>query len=310
MSGDRVPAVSVVLPAFNRAGTIRAAVESVLRQTFADFELIVVDDGSTDGTLAALDGIADPRLRRIAHPRNLGVSAARNSGLREARATWVAFQDSDDEWLPRKLEKQMACLAEADTACVACYCGMLWVNRPLGAAPGRVRPLYVPAPSLVAVAGDVLPTLLQASLASTQTLVVRRTVLEEIGGFDESLPALVDWDCALRLAARGPFAFVDEPLVLQFLSDNSITRFRDRRLRARSMIVRKHAALFAARPDLLALQYRGIAADARRLGEIATARAAIGEACRLRPFDLRLRAIAVYLALMALRRRGGGPAGG
>ena len=94
------PRVSIVLPAYNRAGSVRMAVESVLRQTFADFELLVVDDGSTDGTMAELDGIADPRLHRLANPRNMGASAARNTGIRAARSDWVAFQDSDDEWLP------------------------------------------------------------------------------------------------------------------------------------------------------------------------------------------------------------------
>ncbi len=99
------------MPAWNRADSIVMAVESVLRQSFADFELLVVDDGSTDGTMEALAGVADPRLRRLANPRNLGASAARNTGIRAARADWVAFQDSDDEWLPLKLEKQMARLA-------------------------------------------------------------------------------------------------------------------------------------------------------------------------------------------------------
>ena len=105
------PPVSVVIPAYNRAPTIGAAIDSVLRQTFTDFELVVVDDGSTDGTLTAARAIADPRLRVIAAPQNMGAAGARNLGVAEARGTWIAFQDSDDEWLPEKLAKQMARLA-------------------------------------------------------------------------------------------------------------------------------------------------------------------------------------------------------
>ena len=95
------PPVSVVIPAYNRAATIGAAIDSVLRQTWEDFELVVVDDGSTDGTLAAARAVTDPRLRVVAAPHNLGAAGARNLGVAEARGTWIAFQDSDDEWLPR-----------------------------------------------------------------------------------------------------------------------------------------------------------------------------------------------------------------
>ena len=120
------PPVSVVIPAYNRVDSIRVAVESVLRQSWTDFELLVVDDGSTDGTREAVRAIPDPRLRLIETPRNMGASAARNLGIEEARGDWVAFQDSDDEWLPLKLEKQMARLqAPGAPAYVAVYCGMI-----------------------------------------------------------------------------------------------------------------------------------------------------------------------------------------
>ena len=102
------PSVSIVIPAYNRADSIVAAIESVLRQTWTDFELIVVDDGSTDGTVAAARRIDDPRLRLTEGRVNRGAAAARNLGAAEARGGWIAFQDSDDEWLPEKLEKQMA----------------------------------------------------------------------------------------------------------------------------------------------------------------------------------------------------------
>ena len=173
------PPVSVVIPAYNRAATIGAAIDSVLRQTFTDFELVVVDDGSTDGTLAAARAVTDPRLRVVAAPHNLGAAGARNLGVAEARGTWIAFQDSDDEWLPEKLARQMARLATPapegagwGAGWGGCYCGLLTVGA-LDARPGaRTTLRYVPDPAVTRVEGDILEPLLVRNMISTQTLVV------------------------------------------------------------------------------------------------------------------------------------------
>lgn len=296
------PFVTAVIPAFNRAPSIRAAVESVLGQTFRDFELIVVDDGSSDGTAEALAGIADPRLRLVVHPQNRGVSAARNTGIREARGTWVAFQDSDDEWLPEKLERQMARIAATGPDCVGAYCGMVIVgSADAGSAGGAER--YHPGPEVGKREGDILDTLLGESLISTQTLVARRDLLERIGGFDESLPALVDWDCVLRLARLGPFAFVDEPLVRQYFSENSITKSRQKRAFARERVVAKNLDLLKERPALLSRHYRSIAGERRRLGDIPGARAALAEARKLSPLDVKLWLLSLWLAGQGLFAR-------
>jgi GT2 family glycosyltransferase len=300
------PPVSVVIPAYNRSGSIAAAIASVLRQSFADFELVVVDDGSTDGTAAAVASISDPRLRLVAHASNRGAAAARNTGLEEARGAWIAYQDSDDEWLPRKLEKQMARLAEPDAGWIAAYCGLLTV-RPRGdTTADRLRLSYTPEPHLAAVEGDLLPGLMRTSLVSTQTLVVRRDRLRAIGGFDESLPALEDWECMLRLAPLGRVALVDEPLVVQRFSANSITMDPRRRAEARALIVAKHRALLAREPALLAEHYQIVAGAWRALGELGRARAALAEARALRPRDPRLWAASALVAARALA----GPAAG
>ena len=294
-----LPIISVVLPAYNRANSILAAVDSVLGQSFRDFELLVVDDGSTDGTMAALARVSDPRVRLLANPRNLGAGAARNTGIRAARGIWVAFQDSDDEWLPQKLEKQMARLDAAGDRYVAAYCGMAVVggldNPPIGGGPGRTSLRYVPDPHLTTVEGDIRPALLRESLVSTQTLIARRASLLAIGGFDESLPALEDWDCAIRLAALGHFAFVDEPLVMQHFSANSITRHRDRRLTARRKIVDKNLTALQAEPALLAQHYRAIAGEQRRLGLMTEACASLAQARGMTPLNPILLALSIHL---------------
>lgn len=303
------PTVSVVLPAYNRAEQIGAAIDSILRQTFGDFELIVVDDGSTDDTLARAQAMSDPRIRCLSSASNRGVSAARNLGLAVARGEWVAFQDSDDEWLPAKLEKQLARLRSASVPCVGAYCGMaIMLEGPGEGRQARTTLRYIPNPDLEAVEGDILPTLLRTSLVSTQTLIARRDCLERIGGFDEELRALVDWDCVIRLAQLGPFAFVDEPLVLQRFSANSITRDTARRAVARRQIIEKHRDLLAGSPAQLAHHYRTLAGEQRRLGQVSEALGTISQARRIRPFALQLWIISAYLAVLGAGRRllGGG----
>jgi glycosyltransferase involved in cell wall biosynthesis len=297
-----LPLVTVVIPAFNRVDSIRIAVNSVLSQSYGHLEVLVVDDGSTDGTMEQLTDIKDVRLRLFSNPYNMGVSAARNTGIRNARGAWVAFQDSDDEWMPRKLEKQMAQIASLGPDCVGGYCGMTIVGSPSTLPSETSSERYYPDEKLGIREGDILSTLLRTNLISTQTLVARHDLLTRIGGFDEALPALVDWDCVLRLARLGPFAFVDEPLVRQYFSENSITRSREKRAFARERIVEKNMDLLRLAPEFLAEHYRSIAGESRRLGDFSGARSAIRNALRVRPFDFRLWAILSYLSVAVWKR--------
>jgi glycosyltransferase involved in cell wall biosynthesis len=294
-----VPPVSVVIPAYNRAATIRAAIESVLRQTWTDFELIVVDDGSTDGTLAAAAAVEDPRLRLVPAPRNLGAAGARNLGVAEARGRWIAFQDSDDEWLPGKLEKQMARLTAPGAAYVGAYCGLLTLGGLDDRAGERIRLRYVPDPSVAEADGAILTTLLRGNVISTQTLVVRRDLFLELGGFDEATTPIEDWDFVIRLAGRGPIAFVDEPLVHQRFSENSITRWAARRLASHERVVAKNQALWARHPDLLAWQHYVMAGDHRQAGSLAEARRHLGLARRSHPASPRPWAMSLYVAALS-----------
>lgn len=304
------PLVSVVIPAYNRADSIAAAIDSVLRQSFCDFELLVVDDGSTDGTQSVVRGIDDPRLRLIEVPHNMGAGAARNLGIEAARGEWIAFQDSDDEWLPLKLEKQMARVSASGAGYIAVYCGMIVLGRvgiDYGSGPGtaenRIRVRYFPTQEETAIEGDLLLPLLRTSLISTQTLVARRDALRAIGGFDPAMRALIDWDCTLRLAPLGPIACVDEPLVMQRFSANSITRDRSRRLHARTLIAEKNAALLEAHPTIAAFHHSVIANDRQADGDFAGARADLNQARRLQPRNPRYWAKWLYVSALALRPR-------
>src|SRR5436190_11436655 len=117
------PTVSVVIPVFNRAVAVRRAIDSVLAQTFQDFEIIVVDDGSTDDTAESVSSFQDPRITLIRHDRKRGGSAARNTGIRSSSGAYVAFLDSDDEWLPAKLERQLEVFGRSDDELALVYAG-------------------------------------------------------------------------------------------------------------------------------------------------------------------------------------------
>ena len=293
------PIISVVLPAYNRADSIQAAAESVLHQSWQDFELLIVDDCSTDGTAETIKRLTDPRVHCLSTPHNMGPSGARNVGIKAAQGKWVAFQDSDDEWLPEKLTLQMARLETRGNVDVGVYCGMVIVGSPEGGTTFRTAARYHPDPKLESVEGDITRTLLGNSLISTQTLMARRDVLQELGGFDEALPALEDWEFVIRLSLKGSFAFVDSPLVLQNFSTNSISKDRWRRADARRQIVEKHAGLMESDPTTLTRQWRSIAGDERRLGHASLAREALAHARTLRPYDFTLLGLS---ALMAFKR--------
>ena len=200
------PLVSVVLPTYNRACLIGRSLRSALAQTLTDLELIVVDDGSTDDTPALLGEVSDARVRVFRLDENRGASRARNAGIERSRGDWVAFLDSDDEWEPAKLDRQLG-RARADPSAGLVYCGY---ERRDQVTEHRATPRW-PLHE-----GDVLDHLLAGWRFPTALAMVRRAALLEVGGFSADLDCYEDYDLWLRLAAaRHRFAVVDEPLVIK-----------------------------------------------------------------------------------------------
>ena len=197
------PAVSVIIPIYNQADTLATAVQTVLAQTFQDFELILVNDGSCDDLAGALGGINDPRLSVLHHDRNQGVAAARNTGIAAARGDYVALLDSDDEWLPTKLAKQLAVMATAPPK-VRASTTAFFCHRPSRPEPER-RVIETNSPLRKHL-------LWGCGLSPGSTLLARRECFEQIGLFDTSMPRLEDWDWLLRYAARYEMTYLNEPL--------------------------------------------------------------------------------------------------
>ncbi|MDS0284546.1 glycosyltransferase family 2 protein [Haloarcula onubensis] len=210
-------AVSVVVPAYERADVVGRAIDSALAQTVADIEVLVVDDGSEDDTEAVVGEYADDRVRYLAHDTNRGVSAARNTGVAAATGEYVAFLDSDDEWLPRKLERQLAVLDGRGDGWVGAYCdvataGLSRLGRLAGVVSETLFRSGAPREGGRELAESLLA--MRVFMGPGSTLLVERRVLDRTGGFDEGLSIYEDWDLVLRVLAEGKLAYVDEALAL------------------------------------------------------------------------------------------------
>lgn len=197
-----MPEVSVIIPTYNSAGYVTQAIESVLRQTFRDFEILVIDDGSTDETEEVMRRY-DPVVRYI-RQSNGGVAVARNRGIQEARGQYVAFLDADDTWFEDKLGQQIAAL-RITTHYRVCYSAFTL-------ADSELKPLATVQSKRV---GSTLEDLLLRGniVGSICTVMCQRSLFEVTGGFDDRLSQCADWDMWVRLAAHTEFLYLHEPTV-------------------------------------------------------------------------------------------------
>jgi len=275
------PRVSVVLPTFNRAAVLPVAMRSVLAQSFTDLELIVVDDGSTEDIRGLVQASGDPRVRYLRQERR-GVAAARNAGVAAARGAYLAFQDSDDEWLLDKLQRQLEAIAPTDPDHMV-LCGLLRVRgRSVSRYPARIPP-----------SGRISHAqVLSYPFAYVQTWLVPRTALLAEGGFDESMRNWSDWEMLIRLSRRLAVHAIAEPLVVSVQLPDSLTVVNPAWIPAMEHILSKHAGHLANDPAAAAdLRY----AYARLLlaaGRLPDARAVLLRNLVRRPWHWRSAAVA------------------
>lgn len=215
------PKVSVVIPTYNRAHTLSKSLNSVLNQTYQNFEIIIVDDGSSDNTEDVIRNFQkkDKRIIYVKHEKNKGQSAAENTGIKIAKGDYIAFQDSDDEWLPKKLEKQIKLIEKSPSDLGVVYTGLLRIM-------GNKR-IYVPGSWVKQKDGYIYNELLKGNFVSTPTILARKECFQKLGMFDERLKALQDWDLVLRFSKFYKFGFIDEPLVLApFMTDSLSVNYK------------------------------------------------------------------------------------
>lgn len=201
--------VSVVIPVYNREKTISYCLESVLKQTFPAFEIIVIDDNSTDDTVKIVKSITDKRIHLITMPSNKGAQAARNMGIKLATGNYIAFLDSDDEWLPEKLEVQVREIVNLKKPCIV-HCDA-WVV----IEEKNEKKLF----NVHKLNGYIYKELLTGPGPLYSCLLAPKECFEKIGFLDENVPSYQEWDTSIALARLYEFIFIDKPLIIYHLHE-------------------------------------------------------------------------------------------
>lgn len=208
--------VSVIIPTYNREKTILRAIHSVLNQTYTNLEVLVIDDGSTDGTAALVNSIEDERLKYVVLEQNGGPSNARNVGVQMAEGEWIAFQDSDDCWHENKLEKQIE-YVEKNPQYSLIYCMSMnyFLNGNTLVVP--------PAPLPDVMEGNMLHTLLERNVVDTPTMFMKRECFLTVGGFDVTYKALEDWEFMVRFAKAYEIGFIPKVLMDSYMLNDGVS---------------------------------------------------------------------------------------
>jgi len=196
--------IAVIIPTYNRSHTLRRALDSVNNQTVRPSEICVVDDGSTDETEQLLSRHY-PQVNYV-YQSNAGVSSARNAGVALTRGHWLAFLDSDDEWMPNKLERQLQEINSNNTFSLV-HCDEIWIRNGV-----RVNAMHKHQKA----GGEIFERCLPLCVISPSAVMIKRRLFEEVGGFDESLPACEDYDLWLRICSRHPVLYIEEALLRKY----------------------------------------------------------------------------------------------
>jgi len=196
--------VSVIIPTFNRFSLISRAIDSVLNQTIKPFEIIVVDDGSSDNTSTFIKN--NYKSVKLIKQNNLGVSKARNVGIKNSSGDWIALLDSDDEWEKNKLEVQIKSLSEYDYYSV-CHTNEIWIRNGIRVNQKKRHQKY---------GGDIFDKCLDICRISPSSIIFKKNIINEVGWFDEGLSICEDYDLWLRITANFKILFIDKPLIIKY----------------------------------------------------------------------------------------------
>jgi len=227
--------VSIVLPTYNRAQIIMSSIESVLNQTYEKFELIIVDDGSTDDTQDIIAEIKDERIRYLKQEENHGQASARNIGIKAAKYSLIAFQDSDDWWHPRKLELQVEAMRFANE-----QTGMVYHK--IRYQTGGGNEIIIPNEARLSEnkSGNIYKELLRSNLIGMPTLLLKKESIDKIGNFDESMRSLEDYDLVLRIAKDYDAVFLDEVLLEAGVTKGSVSANSVQHILASCTLIQKY----------------------------------------------------------------------
>ncbi len=264
-----MPRVSVIIPTHNRPEYLARALASVQAQTMPDFEVFVVDDGSPDDRAAeVVRACNDPRIHYVRLPESRGPAAARNAGILRSTAPYIAFLDDDDEWLPEKLEVQLAAYGRLPSSVAVVYTARVTLHaasnqRTITRFPSVFDPVNV------------------GNTVTTSSVLVRRTHLADVGIFDERLAAVEDFDLWIRLFGCYRLVYLDTPLVVHRVHQQRVSQQHLRVGLALERLLDKHRTLLLRNPYRFGLQYALLAQQYRMIGETRRARIAFIHAVRI-----------------------------
>lgn len=272
------PLISVVIPTFNREKILPRAIKSVLNQTYKNLELIIVDDGSTDNTDKIVRGFSDTRIRYYKQKLNRGGAAARNVGIKLSKGELISFQDSDDEWLPEKLERQVKKFNEvSDDVGVIC-CGYEFIYE---------RTKEVVSKSIPVEKGDVYKIMLTNNYTGPLAVLMKAACLEKVGLFDEEMPCCHDWDLWIRVARHYKFDYVPNILAKAYIHGEQLSTNLEIKIKGKEKILEKYYGEFVKEPLFYRRYLMGLYLQYGMIGKANKGRKHLIEILKLNPCQLK-----------------------
>jgi len=277
-----MPKVSVVIPTYNRAKLLKRAIRSVLNQTYQNFEIVVVNDGSTDNTEEVVKKFQkqDERIRYIWYKENKGEAAARNTGIKAARGKYIASQDNDDEWLPEKLKKQIKAFQNASPKVGVVYTGFWKLQGD--------KKIYIPSSAIAQKEGNIYNSLLKINFIGTPATLIRKECFERVGMFNERLRNFVDWEMWLRISKHYYFKYIKESLVNAYYGCGNVSYNNETAVAALEFIFKEHFEDIKKNRKLLIRYCSDIGHAYCLQGQTKQGRVYILQAIKAYPFSIKL----------------------
>lgn len=271
--------VSIIIPTYNRAGLLHSAIASVLNQTFHDFEIVVVDDGSEDNTREIVMGFHDKRIKYIRHMINKGEASTRNTGIMNSNAQYIAFLDDDDEWLQEKLRLQVNLFKNSPPGVGGVYSGFVVIDMNDKSILGQKIPRK---------RGNIYHDIfVENCIGTPSTVIVRKECFERVGLFDESIAYGLDYDMWIRISKEFHFEYIEEPLVKYYVHENRLSNNPEIRIRGLETILHKYSRFFAFNSKRYSRSYLSLGLLCCYSGKIRKGIKAFINAIRLYPFEPR-----------------------
>lgn len=240
-----MPKVSVIIPTYNYGKYIERAIDSILTQTYQDFEIIVVDDGSTDNTGEIIRSKQNDKIRYF-YQENKGAPSARNKGIKESIGKYIAFLDADDEWFPNKLEKQIDKFQKASVRVGLVYSGLIYIWKENEDKVIKIVPT---------LRGNIFDSFLKVSVLGSPTPLIKKCCFQKAGLFDERLPSCQDWDMWLRISKYYEVDFVSDILAKHHIHKNQITEKIELKIQGRKMMIKKYHDVLVNYPSILSIHF-------------------------------------------------------